>query len=139
LPSITVASNPAVGGSTRKPFTWPSSASRAHTTTTSATVPFPIQRLAPSITYSSPSRRAAVSSATESEPCSGSVSANAPSFSTRAIAGSHVSFCSSDPSMWIERIASPACTPRKVPRLPSPRLSSMLMSPAASGLISGQP
>ena len=44
--------------STRKPLTWPSSSSRAHTTTTSAIEPLPIQRLAPSSTQSSPSRRA---------------------------------------------------------------------------------
>ena len=71
--------------STRKPLTWPSSSERAHTTTTSAIEPLPIQRLAPSSTQSSPSRRALVSSATESEPCSGSVSANAPTFSSRAM------------------------------------------------------
>ena len=64
--------------STRKPLTWPSSSERAQTTTTSAIEPLPIQRLAPSSTQPSPSRRALVSSATESEPCAGSVSANAP-------------------------------------------------------------
>ena len=57
--------------STRKPLTWPSSSERAHTTTTSAIEPLPIQRLAPSSTQPSPSRRALVSSATESEPCVG--------------------------------------------------------------------
>ena len=41
--------------------------------------------------------------------------------------------------MAMERIASPACTPRKVPRLPSPRFSSMVINPTASGLNSGQP
>ena len=51
---------------------------RAHTTTTSAIEPLPIQRFAPSSTQSSPSRRARVSSATESDPWSGSVRANAP-------------------------------------------------------------
>ena len=39
----------------------------------------------------------------------------------------------------MDRIASPACTPRKVPRLPSPRFSSMVINPTASGLNSGQP
>ena len=39
----------------------------------------------------------------------------------------------------IDFIASPACTPRKVPRLPSPRFSSMLIKPVASGLMGGHP
>ena len=69
-------------------MTWPSSSERAQTTTTSAIEPLPIQRLAPSSTQVSPSRRALVSSATESEPCAGSVSAKAPIVSSRAIAGS---------------------------------------------------
>ena len=139
LPSIVTASKPSVSFSTRKPLTWPSSSERAHTTTTSAIEPLPIQRLAPSSTQSSPSRRALVSSATESEPCSGSVSANAPIASSRAIAGSQRSFCSSEPSRSIDFIASPDCTPRNVPRLPSPRWSSMFTRPRASGLIPGQP
>jgi hypothetical protein len=87
----------------------------------------------------SPSGRADVSSDTKSDPCSGSVSAKAPSLSVRAIAGSQRCFCSSAPSMAIERMARPACTPSAVPRLPSPRLSSMCTSPAAIGLMSGQP
>ena len=139
LPSITRASYPGVPPSTRNPLTCPSAVSRAHTTTTSASEPLPIHRFAPSITYSSPSRRAVVSSATESEPWSGSVSANAPSASIRAIGGSQRCFCSSEPNAAIERIASPAWTPRSVPRLPSPRLSSIWMSPAATALIGGQP
>ena len=120
-------------------MTWPSAVSRAQSTTTSAMVPFPIHFLDPLITHSSPSRRAELSSATESEPCSGSVSAKAPSLSSAAIGGSHRCFCSSDPSMAIDCMARPACTPRKVPRLPSPRLSSMVTSPLAIGLIGGQP
>src|ERR1700756_1953192 len=63
-----------------------SSASRAHSTTMSAIDPLPIQRLAPLMTYSSPSRRASVSSDTESDPCPGSVSAKAPTFSPPATA-----------------------------------------------------
>ena len=46
---------------------------------------------------------------------SGSVSANAPIFSSRAIAGSQRCFCSSEPSSAIDFIASPDCTPRNVP------------------------
>ena len=40
---------------------------------------------------------------------------------------------------WEHFIASPDWTPRKVPRLPSPRCSSMFTRPRASGLIPGQP
>ena len=110
-------------------MTSPSASSRAKTTTTSASEPLPIHRLAPSMTHASPSRRARVSSATESEPCPGSVSAKAPVCSTRAIPGSQRSRCSSEPSRWIARIARPDWTPRKVPRLPSPRLISMCTRP----------
>ena len=53
--------------------------------------------------------------------------------------GSQRCFCSSDPSIQIERIANPAWTAWIVPMLPSPRLSSMWISPAATGLIGGQP
>ena len=53
--------------------------------------------------------------------------------------GSQRCFCSSDPSIQIERIANPACTARIVPMLPSPRFSSMWISPAATGLMGGQP
>ena len=102
-------------------------------------MPLPIHFLAPSITQVSPSRRAEVSRATESEPWSGSVSANAPIFSSRAMAGSQRCFCSSDPQNAIDRMASPACTPTNVPMLPSPRASSIVTSPAASGSMSGQP
>ncbi len=41
--------------------------------------------------------------------------------------------------MAIDFMASPDCTPRKVPRLPSPRCSSMFTSPRVSGLMPGQP
>ena len=88
-------------------MTFPSAVSRAHTTTTSAMVPLPIHRFSPSMTHSSPSRRAVVSSAIESEPWFGSVSAKAPIFSSRAIGGNHRSFCSSEPSMAMEFMASP--------------------------------
>ena len=41
--------------------------------------------------------------------------------------------------MWMERIASPPWTPQNVPMLPSPRLSSIAINPAAVELIGGQP
>ena len=120
-------------------MTWPSSDERAQTTTTWAIVPLPIQRLAPSMTQESPSRRAVVSRAIESEPCLGSVRAKAPILSSRAIGGSQRSFCSAEPSMAIVFMASPDWTPRKVARLPSPRCSSMCTRPEAIGLMPGHP
>ena len=112
---------------------------RAQTTTRSATLPRPIHRLRPLSTQLSPSRLAEVSRATESEPCSGSVSANAPSLSMAAMAGSERSFCSSEPHIAIDFMARPACTPRNTPRLPSPRCSSIVTRPHAIGLIPAHP
>ncbi len=112
---------------------------RAKTTITSAAWPLPIQRLCPLSTHSWPSRRAEVSRATESEPCSGSVKANAPVCSNRAIDGSHRSFCSSEPSMLIAPMHRLACTPRNVLMLPSTRAISRATIPAALRVIPGQP
>ena len=103
-------------------------------------VPRPIHRLRPFSTQPpAGSGRAEVSRATESEPWSGSVSANAPSLSIRAMPGSQRSFCSSEPHIAIDIMARPACTPRNTPRLPSPRCSSIVTSPHAIGLIPGHP
>ena len=102
-------------------------------------LPLPIHRFAPLSTQWSPSRRAVVSRPTESDPWPGSVSANAPTFSSRAIAGSQRCFCSSEPSMLIEPMARPFWTPRKVLTLPSPRDSSSVTMPAASRDSPGQP
>ncbi len=99
----------------------------------------PIQRFCPFSTQESPSRRTVVSRAMESEPWSGSVSANAPMRSRVAIPGSHRWRCSSLPSRWIAPIASPDCTPRKVLTLPSPRDISRDTIPAASRESPGQP
>jgi hypothetical protein len=71
----------------------------------------PIHFFRPFSTNESPSRRAEVSSPTASEPCAGSVSPKAPIFSSRAIAGSHRSRCSSEPSMAIDCMARKLCTP----------------------------
>ena len=107
--------------------------------TTSANEALPIHRLRPLRTHVSPSRRALVSRATESEPWSGSVSANAPIASSRAIGGSQRCFCSSLPSIAMLPIARPECTPRKVLTLPSPRATSAAARPAARRLMPGQP
>ena len=71
-------------------------------------VPLPIHFFSPLMTQVSPSRRAEVSRATESEPCDGSVSAKAPMVVSWAIDGSHRCRCSSEPSMAIDCMASPA-------------------------------
>ena len=60
----------------------------------------------PSITHSSPSRRARVRVAPASEPASGSVRPNAASRSPRQSAGSHSDFCSSLPQRWIGMVPS---------------------------------
>ncbi|TMK38580.1 MAG: hypothetical protein E6G66_18395 [Actinobacteria bacterium] len=98
LCSIFSVENPGVPFSTRKPFTLPSSTSRAQITTTSAKVALPIHFLTPWSTQVSPFWRAVVVRPPAApEPTSGSVSPKAPIFSIRAIAGSHCAFCSSDP------------------------------------------
>ena len=73
------------------------------------------------------------------EPVSGSVSPNAPISSIRAIAGSQRSRCSSEPHSMIEPIASPPCTPMKVPIEESMRDISMATRPLTSAPRAGQP
>jgi hypothetical protein len=46
---------------------------------------------------------------------------------------------SSEPHIAMDCMASPAWTPRKTPRLPSPRCSSMVTRPHAIGLMPAQP
>ncbi len=131
---------PSVPFSTTKPLTSSSSTSRAQTTTRSAKDALPIHFFSPSSTHSSPSRRAVVASPPAiPEPCSGSVRANAPRSSIRAIAGSHRSCCSADPHSRTEPIASPPCTPRKVWIDGSTRATSIDTIPSNSALRSGQP
>src|SRR5688572_26106574 len=68
---------------------------------------FVMNALDPSMTHSSPSSRAVVRTARASEPPPGSVSANAPIASPRAIGTSHPCFCSSVPKRWIGFAARP--------------------------------
>ncbi len=91
------------------------------------------------MTHLSLSRRAEVSSATESEPCSGSVSANAPSLSSCAMLGSQRCFCSSEPSIAIDCMASPPWTPQERSVAAVAPVESMWIRPVAIGLIGGQP
>ena len=89
LPRIVCSVTPGVSRGTRNPLTCPSATSRAKTASTSAAAAPPIQRLAPSSTQCSPSRRAVLASPRAmSEPWSGSVSANTPVSSNRRILGS---------------------------------------------------
>jgi hypothetical protein len=80
-----------------------------------------------------------VASRTTSEPCSGSVSANAPSLLTAAMAGSQRCRCSAEPSSAMVVMASPECTAFSVARLPSPRANSATMNPSPTGDIPAQP
>ena len=96
-------------------------------------MPLPIQRFCPCrVQLPSGSRWARVASRTTSLPCSGSVSAKAPSLSTAAIARQPAGFCSSEPSSPTAVIASPECTALKVAMLPSPRASSAATRPSAT-------
>jgi hypothetical protein len=134
-----VAVNPGVPCSTTKPFTWSSAVSRAQTTTTSAKVPLPIQRLAPSSTHVSPSRRAVVSSPpATSEPPLGSVKAKAPIVSNEDIFGSQRSCCSGDPQKAMLPIAKPLWTPKKVAIEVSTRENSRLMNDVSNRLAAGR-
>ena len=67
------------------------------------------------------------------------MSPNAPIASSRAIAGSQRSFCSSEPHSAIEPIANPEWTPKKVLKEPSARASSRATIPAPSREKPGQP
>ena len=115
LPSILAIVMPSVSRGTTNPRTSFVSRSRAQTTTMSANVALPIQRLSPSSTHSSPSRRAVVRMPpATSEPPSGSVSPNAPIVSIRAIEGSQRCRCSSVPPAYTEPIARPVWMPKKL-------------------------
>ena len=57
----------------------------------------------------------------------------------RAIGGSQRCFCSSEPHSWIDPIARPPCTPKKVWIDGSTRASSSAVIPSASALRPGQP
>src|SRR6266403_1784223 len=73
------------------------------------------------------------------EPTNGSVRPKQPIFSKRAIGGSHFCFCSSEPSIYIEPIARPMCTPRKVEKDGSTSATSIWMKPNNARLPPAQP
>ncbi len=89
----------------------------------------PIQRFFPVRTQSEPSLRAKVRMEAGSLPASGSVRPKHPIASPFAIRGSHSSFCSSEPNLWMADMASEPCTLTKVLRPESPASSSMQARP----------
>src|SRR5260221_10471875 len=98
LPWTSSALKPGRLVSTRKPRTRSLPASDlAHTTATSAMEPDVIHIFSPVMTYSLPIFLARVRMPLGLEPKSGSVRPKQPSFSPRAMGGSHLSFCSSLP------------------------------------------
>ncbi len=130
LSSIRVARKPGESFGTRKPFTWPSSASLAQMTVTSLMVPLPIQRLDPVMLHSSPRRVATVRRPrAESDPDSGSVRPKEPRISPDAKRGSHSARCSGDPATATLPITSPLCMPTRVAMLASTRPSSSAAQP----------
>ena len=132
-----MAVNPAVAVGTTKPR-MPSSV-RAQITATSAIEARPIQRFAPSITQSSPSRTAVVPMLAGSLPASGSVSPKQPISSPAAIPGSHRCFWDSEPHFAIALIASDPWTLTNV-RIPeSPASSSIAASPYSTALRPAHP
>src|SRR3954463_15498828 len=73
------------------------------------------------------------------EPVNGSVRPKQPIFSQRAIGGSHFCFCSSDPPRYMEPIARPLWTPKKVAIDESNRDISIATNPKSSALPPRQP
>ena len=136
---ISGASKPGMPFSTRKPLILPSSV-RAHTTATSATVPFVIHIFVPLRIQSEPSRlRVRAHRRRDRSPASGSVSPKQPIASPSCIGGSQRCFCSSEPQRQIANIASDPCTETRL-RIPeSPASSSMHASPYATALAPGSP
>src|SRR5437667_2873034 len=93
-------------------------------------VALPIHLFSPLRVQVSPSRLAVVKSPPlVPDPTSGSVRPKQPIFSHRAIGGSHFFFCSSDPSRYIEPMASPLCTPKNVQNEASTRANSIATKP----------
>ena len=114
--SSRATSNPGVSASTTKaeiPVCPASGSVFANTVYSPATAALVMNRFEPSRTYSSPSRRAVVRIAAESEPEPASVRAYAVSISPEASEGRKRAFCSSvpaslspsDPSSWAARMS----------------------------------
>ncbi len=99
----------------------------------------PIQRLAPVITQSSPSRRAKVVMLPGSDPEPGSVRPKQPITSPAAMRGSHSVFCSSEPCFAIADIASEPCTETNVRNPESPASSSSAARPYSTAERPAQP
>ena len=80
--------------------------------------------LAPSITQSPSSSLARVRTLPASEPASGSVSPNAPSFSPAVSLGIHSCFCASSPKAYTGQVPRLVCAATVMPTLESTRASS---------------
>src|SRR5689334_639796 len=103
-------------------------------------VALPIHLFSPLRIQVSPSRLAVVNSPPlVPDPTRGSVRAKQPIFSQRAIGGSHFCFCSSDPSRYMEPMASPLWTPKNVQKDASTRANSMATKPNSFWLPPAQP
>ena len=139
--SMGVTVTPGVPAGTRKPR-MPSSVF-AHTTMTSAIDAIPIQRFEPFSTQPAsspvPSRRAKLAIDDGSEPAVGSVKAKQPISSPAAMRGSHCSFCSSLPHLWIAVMAREPWTDTKVRMPESPASSSIAARPYSTAVRPGQP
>ena len=108
LSPTSCAENPGVSVGTTNPRI-PSSVC-AHTTATSAMLPFVIHILVPLSTQSAPSRSAWVRMPAGLEPKSGSVSPKQPIALPAAMSGSQRCFCSSLPQRQMANIANDPCT-----------------------------
>ncbi len=98
-----------------------------------------IQALAPFRSQPSPWRTARVFMPPGFEPASGSVRPKQPIASPLARRGSQDCFCASDPNAWIGYITSAPCTDTNERRPESPRSSSCMMRPYATGPSPAQP
>src|SRR5690606_34834632 len=73
------------------------------------------------------------------DPTSGSVKPNAPIIFNCCICGSHSCFCSSEPHIYIDPMAKPLCTPKKVAIEGSMRPNSAAIIPSIKEVPPAQP
>src|SRR5690606_4121436 len=108
--------------------------------TISENVELPIHFFCPlSIQPSGVLLQVVVSPPAVAEPTSGSVSPKAPIFFSCCMAGSHSSFCASDPQIYMEPMANPLCTPKKVAMEGSILPNSAAMIPSIREVPPAQP
>jgi hypothetical protein len=127
LPMWYAVENPGMPFSTRNPRMTPSSL--AHTTATSAMLPFVIHAFAPFRTHELPSFRACVRMPAGFDPKSGSVRPKQPIAWPAASFGIQWSRCCFEPYALIGNMTSPDCTLANERSPESPRSSSCMISP----------